>query len=455
MAATCVKLSTGVAIAALLIASDAAAAVAAAAVAGACSPDSSASPIVIAHRGASGHRPEHTLAAYRYALWQGADFIEADVVATRDGALIARHENLLAEVELDEDGAPARDDAGGPVVVQATTDVAERAEFAARLAVKRVDGRPVAGWFSEDFSLAEIRTLKARERMPGLRPYNRLYDDTESVPTLAEVIALAKTYERASGRRAGVYIELKHATYFLHDGAHRDGSPIGLDLGALVLALLRGTDFTDPQRVYLQSFEVESLLSLSEEMRDAGLSIPLVQLFGDVTNRAYRSAPYDLVYHIRAGDDLGATYGELADLVPHAADALTYADLATPAALGFMSARYAAAIGPPKQNVLPVHDAVPVDVDGDGRALQRMVLDGTVGAIVAPAKAVGLGIHPYTLRLEEPFLVRDGERVLPVAEEARRLLEAGATGFFIDEPAEGCAAVRGYLGSGSKVPGSG
>jgi glycerophosphoryl diester phosphodiesterase len=438
MAAIRVKLSTGCALAALLFVPEGFAAV------GACSSGSSASPIVIAHRGASGHRPEHTLAAYRYALWQGADFIEADVVATRDGALIARHENLLAEVKLNDDGAPANDDAGRLVVVQATTDVAERAEFAGRLAVKRVDGRPVAGWFSEDFSLAEIRTLRARERMPGLRPYNQLYDDTEVVPTLSEVIALAKAYEGASGRRAGLYIELKHATYFLHDGVHRDGSAIGLDLGALVLAELREADFTDPARVYL-----------SVRMRDAGLSVPLVQLFGDVSNRHYRSAPYDLVYHIRAGGDLHALYGGLADLVPHSADALSYADLATPAALRFMSERYAAAIGPPKQNVLPVHDAAPVDVDGDGRALQRTALDGTVGGIVAPAKAVGLGIHAYTLRLEEPFLVRDGERVLPVAEEARRLLEAGATGIFIDEPAEGCAAVRDYLGSGSKAPGSG
>lgn len=420
-----------------------------------CAPRSSAAPIVIAHRGASGHRPEHTLAAYRYALWQGADFIEVDVVATRDGALIARHENLLAQVRLDDDGVPVKDDSGKPVVVQATTDVAERSEFAERLAVKRLDGRRVAGWFSEDFNLAEIRALRARERMPALRPYNGLYDDTETVPTLGEVIGLVEDYERVSGRRAGLYVEMKHGTYFLHDGVRRDGAPIGLDLGALVLAELRLAGFTDPARVYLQSFEVEGLLSLSARMRDAGLGIPLVQLFGDVTNRFYRSAPYDLLYHIDAGSDLDAVYGDLAGMVPQASDVLTYADLASPTVLRFMAERYAAAIGPPKHNVLPVHEAPPVDVDGDGRALQRLALDGTVGAIVAPARTVNLGIHAYTLRLEEPFLVRDGETVLPVAEEARRLLEAGATGFFIDEPAEGCAAVRDFLSERPESSGSG
>jgi len=414
------------------------------------------SPIVIAHRGASGYRPEHTLDAYRYALLQGADFIEPDVVVTRDGALIARHENLLAEVALDEDGEPLADAAGAPVVVQATTDVADQPRFADRLAVKRLDGRPVAGWFSEDFTLEEIRALRARERMPAVRPYNRLFDDTERVPTLEEIITLVQEHERATGHSAGLYIEIKHPTYFLEEGSYLDGEPIGRDLGARVLATLVAAGFTDPDRLYLQSFEVRALLALKEQMSNAGLALPLVQLFGDITNAAYRSAPYDLVYHAHTGADLVALYGELPRLLPSGLEEdLTYADLATPPVLRFMAATYASAIGPPKQNVLPVRIGPPVDVDGDGRATQRAELTGEIGTIVPNALAVGLAIHPYTLRREEPFLVREGDRVLPVVEEARRLLDAGASGFFIDEPDEGRAAVEDFLRGHGAPTGSG
>ena len=154
-------------------------------------------PIVIAHRGASGLRPEHTLAAYQLALVQGADFIELDLVATSDGVLISRHENALAMVRLDENGEIVRDESGKPLLREETTDVAHRPEFADRLTVKQVDGRPVGGWFSEDFTLAEVRTLKARERMPKLRRNNQLYDDTEAVPTLADVVALVRRWEAA------------------------------------------------------------------------------------------------------------------------------------------------------------------------------------------------------------------------------------------------------------------
>ncbi|TNF81148.1 MAG: glycerophosphodiester phosphodiesterase, partial [Gammaproteobacteria bacterium] len=211
-------------------------------------------PIVIAHRGASGLRPEHTLAAYELALVQGADFIELDLVATGDGVLIARHENALAAVQLDEEGRIARDEDGAPLLRWETTDVAHRPQFADRLTVKQVDGRPVGGWFSEDFTLAEIRTLGARERMPELRQKNRLYNDREGVPTLDDVVDLVRRWETATGKRPGLYIELKHPTYFAAEGARLSGEPIKLDLPRLLLDALIEAHFTDADRLYLQCF---------------------------------------------------------------------------------------------------------------------------------------------------------------------------------------------------------
>jgi glycerophosphoryl diester phosphodiesterase len=175
--------------------------------------------IVIAHRGASAHRPEHTLAAYERAIELGADFIEPDVVATRDGRLVARHENEIS----------------------GTTDVASRAEFADRRTVKEVDGRSKAGWFTDDFTLAELRTLRARERLPELR--GTAHDGRFGIPTLEEVIALAA---RAG---VGVYPETKHPSYF---------AGLGLALEPLLLAALEG--FRGP--VFIQSFEAGNLRAL-------------------------------------------------------------------------------------------------------------------------------------------------------------------------------------------------
>ena len=184
-------------------------------------PRDPATPLVIAHRGASGHRPEHTLAAYRLAMQQGADFIELDLVSSSDGQLLARHENLLAEVQLDEAGQPVTDARGEKLVVWATTDIAQRPEFADRLAVKEIDGRRKGGWFSEDFTLAELKTLRARERMPAIRPMNRLYDDRFAIPTLEEAINLVRDW--SGPRQVGLYIELKHPTYFRFEGRRLDG----------------------------------------------------------------------------------------------------------------------------------------------------------------------------------------------------------------------------------------
>jgi glycerophosphoryl diester phosphodiesterase len=199
--------------------------------------------IVIAHRGASGERPEHTLAAYELAIEQGADFIEPDLVVTRDGVLVARHENEISE----------------------TTDVAARPEFADRRTTKTIDGRDVTGWFVEDFTLAELRTLRARERLPELRPGNTRFDGQFAVPTLAEIIALVRAKEAETGRRIGLYPELKHPSFLL--GA-------GHDVVALLVAELHGAGYhSGDEPVFLQCFEIAPLVRL------AGLTeLKLIQL---------------------------------------------------------------------------------------------------------------------------------------------------------------------------------
>jgi len=192
---------------------------------------------VIAHRGCSGERPEHTLAAYARAIDQGADVIEPDLVPTRDGILVARHENEI----------------GG------TTDVAGRADFAARRTTKTIDGQAVTGWFVEDFTLAELKTLRARERLPELRPANTAFDGRFEIPTLAEIIALAKA------RGVGIYPETKHPTYF---------AGIGLGTDAPLVAELHAAGWSGPDDpVFIQSFEVDNL------KRIAGLTrLRLIQL---------------------------------------------------------------------------------------------------------------------------------------------------------------------------------
>jgi glycerophosphoryl diester phosphodiesterase len=196
-------------------------------------------PIVIAHRGASGHRPEHTLAAYELAARQGADYIEPDLVSSRDGHLVARHENEIS----------------------GTTDVASRPEFAQRQATKTIEGATLTGWFVEDFTLAELKTLRARERLPELRPHNAEHDGRNEIPTFQEIIDLAARLS------VGIYPETKHPAY------HRS---IGLPLEpGLVDALRRnGLDHAGA-RVFVQSFEAENLKALRGE-----LSVPLVQLIG-------------------------------------------------------------------------------------------------------------------------------------------------------------------------------
>ncbi|MEZ0470273.1 glycerophosphodiester phosphodiesterase family protein [Luteimonas salinilitoris] len=378
--------------------------------------------IVIAHRGASGYRPEHTLEAYRLAIRQGADFIEPDLVATRDGVLIARHENEIS----------------------GTTDVAERPEFAARRTTKIVDGVPVTGWFTEDFALAEIRTLRARERIPEIRPRNARHDGRYQVPTFAEVVRLAKRESRP-GRIVGVYPETKHPTYFAHEGQHLDGTPIGISLGAKLIETLVAEGFTDPKRVYIQSFEVENLLELKTRiMPSAGVELPLVQLYSDFED----ATPYDMAYNAAQGNDPAAVYGGLPALVEEGIGADTrYGALATQPVLAWMKAHYASGVGPWKNDLLlRVPLDPPVDVDGDGRALLATRNTGHVHPMLGHALDAGLKVHPYTLRAEEPFLTQAANGVpQSVVGEAVQWYALGVDGFFIDQPDLGVAAREIFL----------
>lgn len=251
-------------------------------------------PIVIAHRGASGYRPEHTLAAYELAIDQGADFIEPDLVPTKDGVLVARHENAIGE----------------------TTDVAAHPEFAARRTTKTIDGQPITSWFTEDFTLAELKTLRARERLPQLRPGNTAHDGKFGIPTLAEIIALAQR------RKVGIYPETKHPAYFRSIGHETDT--------ALVAALrLAGWDRVDAP-VFIQSFEITNLRALKRITR-----VRLIQLMDA------KGAPAD-----------GA--------------APSYAAMATPAGLKAVAA-YAWGIGPNK-DMIAATSATPTTLIRDAHA---------------------------------------------------------------------------------------
>ena len=201
---------------------------------------------VIAHRGASALRPEHTLEAYALAIADGADAIEPDLVMTRDGVLVARHENEI----------------GG------TTDVAARPEFASRKTRKRIDGQWLEGWFTEDFSLAELKTLRARERLPQLR--STRWDGQFQVPTLEEIVALAARESQARGRMIGLVPEIKHPSHF---------AALGLAMEQPLLDALAAHPYTRRAPVLIQSFEVGNLRELREQLPRGG-NIRLLQLLG-------------------------------------------------------------------------------------------------------------------------------------------------------------------------------
>ncbi|WP_252273584.1 glycerophosphodiester phosphodiesterase [Pseudomonas subflava] len=318
-------------------------------------------PLVIGHRGASGYVPEHTLASYALAVLQGADYIEPDLVMTRDGQLVARHDNELG----------------------LTTDVADRPEFADRRRTQTVDGVSLSGWFSEDFTLAELKTLRAIERIPDIRPGNARLDGAFEVPTLQEIITLVKTMERSERRRIGLYIETKHPTHF---------QQLGLAMEAPLLRTLARNGYKDRRDpVYIQSFEVDNLRHLARHSR-----LRLVQLFGS-----------------------GQPYDQQAQ-----GSQLTYAKMATAEGLRRV-ARYAAGVGPEKSYVIPR--------DAAGNL-------GQPTRFVADAHAAGLKVHPYTFRAENAFLptaLRSSDRPderSDSAAEMRAFLEAGIDGLFTDQP---------------------
>lgn len=224
-------------------------------------------PAVVAHRGASGHRPEHTLDAYRTAIRMGVDDIELDLVATRDGVLVARHDLELSR----------------------TTDVADHPGLAHLRRTLVVDGEEQHGWFVQDLTLSELKTLAARERMPGTRPDSASYDGSEGVPTLTEVLAMVGAESLRRGRQVGVALELKHA-------AHHDAAGLPLDVPLLRELARHGLDHPWA-RVALMSFEAPVLRRLAERTR-----LPVVQLL----DRGHRLTPDELDRIDEYADGLGA-----------------------------------------------------------------------------------------------------------------------------------------------------
>lgn len=348
-------------------------------------------PAVIAHRGASALRPEHTLAAYQKAIDDGADIIEPDLVITKDGVLVDRHENALAIVNA----------AGA--VSEATTNVAELAQFAARKTTKIIDGKTIIGWFTEDFTLAELKTLRTRERLPDIRPANTKYNDQFEIPTLQEVIDLAKAQSTAKGRVIGIEPETKHPTYF---------KSIGLPLEKPLLATLEknGWNHRDAP-VFVQSFEVGNLKEISRLS-----TVRLAQLI------SLSGRPYDFV-------------------AEGVSNTRTYADLITAAGLKEMAA-YAYAVAPHKELIIPFLR----DASGDATAL------GSATNLVKDAHAAGLVVHAWTFRPENTFLPAS-LKTAPASDptvrgnsiaEIQAYLTTGIDGFFTDDPFVGRAAVAAW-----------
>ncbi len=346
-------------------------------------------PIVIAHRGASGTLPEHTLAGYFLAIQQGADYIEPDLVMTRDGVLVARHENAIAI--LNEDGG----------IKEATTDVADRAEFTARKTTRSIDGTTITGWFTEDFSLAELKTLRCRERLPALRAANTRFDGQFEIPTFEEILNMVVATDaarakdaRVQGRPApnpiGIYPETKHPSYF---------RGIDLPMEEPMVAALRRHGYAGRRApIFIQSFEVDNLKMLRKLTE-----LPLIQLMDAA------GAPWDFIAR-------------------H--DPRSYATMTKPAGLAEI-ALYADGIGVNKSMMIPRH------------------ADGSLGAptaLIKDAHQVGLKVHGWTFRAENHFLPTNFRRGADPAmhgklvEEISVFLALGMDGFFADQSGIGVAA---------------
>lgn len=330
-------------------------------------------PIIIAHRGASGERPEHTLASYTLAIEQGADFIEPDLVMTKDGVLVARHENEIS----------------------GTTDVAAKPEFAARKRTQIIDGEVITGWFTEDFTLSELKTLRARERLPQLRPANTAFDGQFEIPTLQEIIDLVKIEEKVRNRRIGIYPETKHPTHF---------ATIALPFEDELLRVLAANGYTkktDP--IFIQSFEVNNLKALRPKTQ-----LRLIHLM------ASQGAPFDQRI---------------------AGNSTPWTAMISDTGLKAI-ARYADGIGVEKALIMPR--------DASGKSIAPTDL-------IARAHEAGLMVHAWTFRAENYFLpteLRQGDAESPtylaqhgnLKTEIQIALGLGLDGVFTDFPAIGSAA---------------
>ena len=316
---------------------------------------------MIGHRGASGYRPDHTLESYKLAIDMGADFIEPDLVATKDGVLVARHEPNIT----------------------GTTDVATRPEFASRKTTKNVDGVNEEGWFVSDFTLAELKTLRA---VQPLSDRDQSFNGKFQIPTFEEVLDLAKAEGTKAGRTVGVYPETKHPTYH---------AKLGLPLEDRLLAVLAKYGYTTKASpVIVQSFEVSNLKYLRTKTQ-----VRLVQLVDANDVNADGSmdltAPYDKPYDFAV-----------------AGDSRTFASLLTPAGLKEIKT-YADGIGPWKPYLIPSKqvdankDGKPDDLNGDGKIDERDRVMMPATSVVKDAHAAGLFVHAYTFRNEAKRLASD------------------------------------------------
>jgi len=343
-------------------------------------------PLVVGHRGASGYLPEHTLEAYKMAIEMGADFIEPDLVATKDGVLIARHEPML----------------GG------TTDVADRPEFASRKTTRKVDGVDTTDWFASDFTLAEIKQLRAKQSMADR---DQSHNGKYQIPTLQEVIDLAKAVSAARGRTIGIYPETKHPTFHF---------AIGLPLEDRLLEALKAAGWTDKSSpVVVQSFEVANLKYLRSRTQ-----VRLVQLIdadsvdkdGNIVVAPPYAQPYDFVV---------------------TGDKRTYKDLVTKEGLADIKT-YADGVGPWKPYILASKqvdrngDGQPDDLNGDGKMDERDRVLASPTSVVKDAHDLGLFVHTWTFR-SEPQRLASTFKNDPV-EEYKAFYALGIDGLFSDFP---------------------
>jgi len=323
------------------------------------------SPLVIGHRGAPGYRPEHSRSSYELALAMGVDAVEPDVVASKDGVLVIRHENEIS----------------------GTTDVADRPEFAGRRTTKRIDGQPLTGWFTEDFTWQELSTLRVRERLPEVRGTSASFDDAQPILRLTDLLDIVRAGSVEHGREIGVVLEIKHATYF---------AGIGLDLAPLVARDLRAAGWADGELpLVIEAFESTVL----GQLRADGIAASYIYLI-EASGR-----PYDQV-----------------------------------AALGAHAKSYKSVVGPKGL------DALVGSVDGISVNKRMLLAPGNT--IVADAHARGLQVFTWTARPENAFLAAefrgDGPRSAfgDYEGEWSVIAGTGVDGVFVDHPDLGVAFFR-------------